>query len=261
MNRRVADRASALILALWAFVLLPALRGGLHVMNANDLLTPISNMVGLGLVAVIFAAGVQGVVIIAGLLLGRDRARLMAVVVGAVSTLSGVYLAATGLVPSLFADATGATIVVLTLAGGPLLVALGFVGGLELPSFAPRGPRSRRFTSRVLAGYALPATAPATAVPAPAELPASTGNATHDYWIRGVAGSDRPTPPEPFWSDLSSGGWLLFGLLAGAVLLGAAWVGTRWHHGDHPLAGLGLVALAVWVASQWDSRRRRTTRL
>ena len=82
MNRRVADRASALIIALWALVLLPALRVGVKVMNANDLLTPVSNMVGLALVTGIVVAAGYGVVIITGLLTGRGQARFMALVLG-----------------------------------------------------------------------------------------------------------------------------------------------------------------------------------
>jgi hypothetical protein len=262
MNRRVADRLSALILALWAVVLLPGLRGGVQVMKANDLLTPISNMVGLGLVTVIVVAAGYGVAIITGLLLGRSHARLMAFVVGAVSTVSGIFIAATGLIAALVTDRTGAAIVALTCAGGPLLVALGFVGGLELPSFTRSRPRQRRVISAAVPAYSVPAAdAQPTPVQASPQAPTSTGDATHDYWIRGVAGPpDRPAPPEPFWSDLSAQGWMGFAVLAGAVLLGAAWIGTRWHQGTHPLAGLGLVALAVWIASRWDARRRRGAR-
>jgi hypothetical protein len=244
MERKPEDVLAAAVLCLWAVAVAPGWSPAFRLLSSNDMLAPISGLMGLVAVGTLFAVTAASLGLAVALVIGQPVARLQALLFGVMSTLGGLMALASGAATAFAGSRLALGTLLLALVGGVLITVLMLRAGIALPR-----PKPRR-------GFPQPWSRPPT--PEAPSGAGGTGPFGDDYWVRSHGpGSRRPPPAAaPFWEDLGGSGWVLFLVLAAGVLLGGYWFGGRWHRGPHPVPGFLLLVSSMAGALWMDWRRR-----
>lgn len=240
MRARTGDLVAAPIVALWAIVVLPGWGAAGRLMSSNSMLILIEGIAGLVLFSAVMLVTFLALGVSIGLVMGSDRVRLQALIIGVVTGLGGLCYPLVGQMSLVTGHRWALGTWLLATFGGPIIVASIVSGGELLPP-----PRRRR-----------------PAPPVQQATPRVTATA-EDYWVQ-VASRPAPSPTdlpdEPWWVDLDTAGWILVCLCVGAILLGVYWLGGRWRSGPHPIGGFLLIAIAIGVGWGMDRARKRIRR-
>lgn len=124
MSTKPADLLSAVVVSLWAVLMLPMWRPALRLLD-DDFLWFIGPMIGLVVLVILTTVTAGALAVSVGVLLGDDRSRLFAVIIGMVTFMGGLSMLATSGATALTQDTHTLLMFLLGFVGGPVLVVAG----------------------------------------------------------------------------------------------------------------------------------------